>query len=133
MIVRVSFGDFAPAIQMNFQLPRGKVPKEYAATVLSTIISEDLQPEMRFVVVGDNEPKPLKQQPKPLKKHIGRPNVESQEDIPPYFKRLYPDFVCGNLNLTELSKLAQISRPTTYKYLSLMGYKKPKKKKQDLY
>ena len=50
---------------------------------------------------------------------IGRPQV-SKEDIPSAFLRHYPSFKAGNLNLSELARVCDLSRTTVYKYLSLL-------------
>lgn len=124
MTIRVNFNGYAPAVQMSFQLPRGKKPADYASSLLSMLIAEEFQSDMHFEIVGEIEARPLKQ-PKPLKRlRRGRPEVSTADDVPQYFKRLCPDYMCGNLNLSELSRLAEISRPTAYKYLSLLGLDK---------
>lgn len=53
-------------------------------------------------------------------KKIGRPRV-TKADIPVKFLRHYPDYIRGNLNLTELARVCELSRPTVYKYLRLLG------------
>ena len=50
---------------------------------------------------------------------IGRPRV-TREDIPACFLRHYPEFVNGNLNVSELARVCGLSRPTVYKYLKLI-------------
>jgi DNA invertase Pin-like site-specific DNA recombinase len=50
---------------------------------------------------------------------IGRPQV-SKDDIPSTFLRHYPSFKAGNLNLSELARVCDLSRTTVYKYLSLL-------------
>ena len=52
-------------------------------------------------------------------KKIGRPRV-TREDIPVKFLRHYPEYVSGNLNLSELARVCELSRPTVYKYLRLL-------------
>ena len=51
--------------------------------------------------------------------HIGRPQL-TKEDIPASFLRHYPSWKNGNLNISELSRLCDISRTTAYKYISLL-------------
>ena len=51
---------------------------------------------------------------------IGRPRV-TREDIPAIFLRHYPKYVNGNLNVSELARVCELSRPTVYKYLRLLG------------
>ena len=50
---------------------------------------------------------------------IGRPTL-TLEDIPNNFLRHYPSYKNGNFNLTELSRICNISRTTAYKYISLL-------------
>lgn len=50
---------------------------------------------------------------------IGRPQVTA-DDIPPLFLRHYPSFKSGNLNLSELARVCNLSRTTVYKYISLL-------------
>lgn len=52
-------------------------------------------------------------------KQIGRPRV-TKDDIPAIFLRHYPDFVNGKLNISELARVCELSRPTVYKYLRLL-------------
>ena len=42
------------------------------------------------------------------------------EDLPTNFIRHYPAYKKGQLNISELARLCDLSRTTTYKYLSLM-------------
>lgn len=53
-------------------------------------------------------------------KQIGRP-VLRQEDIPDSFFRYYMLHQEHQINLTELARLAGISRPTVYRYLSVIN------------
>ena len=52
-------------------------------------------------------------------KQIGRPQT-TIEDIPSNFLRHYPSYKKGAFNLTELSRICNISRTTAYKYISLL-------------
>ena len=49
-------------------------------------------------------------------KRIGRPPV-SVDNVPSTFLRYYPQYQAGSITLTELSRLAQVSRPTAYRYI----------------
>lgn len=49
-------------------------------------------------------------------KRIGRPPV-SVDNVPTTFLRYYPQYQAGSITLTELSRLAQVSRPTAYRYI----------------
>lgn len=50
-------------------------------------------------------------------KHIGRPQVTA-DGIPDSFFRYFSRFQAGEINMTELARLAQISRPTAYRYVA---------------
>ena len=52
-------------------------------------------------------------------KRIGRPPV-SAESIPNAFLRYYPRYQAGNISLSELARLAQVSRPTAYRYINAL-------------
>ena len=52
-------------------------------------------------------------------KQIGRPQV-SKEDIPATFLRHYPAHKNGQLNISELARVCDISRTTAYKYIGLL-------------
>ena len=54
-------------------------------------------------------------------KQIGRPQV-SRADIPATFLRHYPSYKNGQLNLSELARVCDISRTTVYKYLDLLEH-----------
>ena len=52
-------------------------------------------------------------------KKVGRPKL-TKEDIPQAFYRHYPAYVAGKMNLTELARVCDLSRPTIYKYLKIV-------------
>ena len=52
-------------------------------------------------------------------RQIGRPQV-SKEDIPATFLRHYPAYKSKQLNVSELARVCDISRTTTYKYIGLL-------------
>ena len=52
-------------------------------------------------------------------RQIGRPQV-SKEDIPASFLRHYPAHKNGQLNISELARVCDISRTTAYKYKALL-------------
>ena len=52
-------------------------------------------------------------------RQIGRPQV-SKEDIPAAFLRHYPAHKNGQLNISELARVCDISRTTAYKYKGLL-------------
>ena len=51
---------------------------------------------------------------------IGRPPL-SKDDIPAIFYRHYPAYVSGELNVSELARVCDMSRTTMYKYIELLG------------
>lgn len=50
---------------------------------------------------------------------LGRPKV-SKKDLPAVFLKYYPQLMNGGMNVTELAKVCGLSRPTVYKYISMM-------------
>lgn len=52
-------------------------------------------------------------------KQIGRPRLEI-DDLPANFLRHYPAYKKGQLNVSELARVCELSRTTTYKYLSVV-------------
>ena len=55
-------------------------------------------------------------------RQIGRPQV-SKEHIPASFLRHYPAHKNGQLNISELARVCDISRTTAYKYIRLLEAK----------
>ena len=53
---------------------------------------------------------------------LGRPQT-TIETLPYNFLKYYPMFQNGSVNLSELSRLSNISRPTLYKYLKIVEKK----------
>ena len=52
-------------------------------------------------------------------KQIGRPQV-TKDNVPAIFLRHYPAYKSGLLNISELSRVCDLSRTTIYKYISLL-------------
>ena len=52
-------------------------------------------------------------------KQIGRPQT-TKDSVPAIFLRHYPAYKSGQLNITELSRVCDLSRTTIYKYISLL-------------
>ena len=52
-------------------------------------------------------------------KQIGRPQT-TKDSIPAIFLRHYPAYKSGHLNISEFSRVCDLSRPTIYKYISLL-------------
>ena len=52
-------------------------------------------------------------------KQIGRPRLV-MEDLPANFLRHYPAYKNGQLNISELARVCDLSRTTTYKYISVI-------------
>lgn len=52
-------------------------------------------------------------------KQIGRPQGTA-DDVPSGFLRHYPAYKRGQLNVSELARVCNISRTTAYKYIGLL-------------
>ena len=52
-------------------------------------------------------------------KQIGRPQT-TKNSIPAIFRPHYPAYKSGQLNVSELARVCDLSRTTVYKYLSLL-------------
>ena len=52
-------------------------------------------------------------------KQIGRPRL-AIDDLPANFLRHYPAYKIGQLNVSELARVCDLSRTTTYKYIDLI-------------
>ena len=52
-------------------------------------------------------------------KHIGRPQT-TKDDIPAVFYKHYPAYMAGKLNVSELARVCNLSRPTVYKYVNML-------------
>lgn len=52
-------------------------------------------------------------------KQIGRPRL-AIDDLPANFLRHYPAYKKGQLNVSELARVCELSRTTTYKYINLL-------------
>ena len=52
-------------------------------------------------------------------RQIGRPQVTA-DDVPSGFLRHYPAYKRGQLNVSELARVCNISRTTAYKYIELL-------------
>ena len=50
---------------------------------------------------------------------VGRPHL-TKDDIPPLFMKHYPALVDGKMNVSELARVCEVSRPTVYKYIKMM-------------
>lgn len=50
---------------------------------------------------------------------IGRPQT-TKDDVPAIFLRHYPAYKSGHLNISELSRVCDLSRTTVYKYIELL-------------
>lgn len=44
----------------------------------------------------------------------------TKDDIPAIFYKHYPDLLAGKLNVSELARLCNLSRPTVYKYANML-------------
>ena len=52
-------------------------------------------------------------------KQVGR-RPTTKEDIPAIFYRHYPTYAAKKMNVSELARVCELSRPTVYKYLRLI-------------
>lgn len=52
-------------------------------------------------------------------KQIGRKPM-TKDEIPVIFYKHYPAFSAGKLNVSELARVCELSRPTVYRYLDLL-------------
>ena len=52
-------------------------------------------------------------------KRVGR-RPTTKDDIPAVFYKHYPAYVAGKMNVSELARICELSRPTVYKYLRLL-------------
>ena len=52
-------------------------------------------------------------------KKLGR-RPTTKDDIPSIFYKHYPSYMSGTLNVSELARICGLSRPTVYKYLSII-------------
>ena len=50
---------------------------------------------------------------------LGRPEL-TKDDIPAIFYRHYPTYVSGELNISELARVCDMSRTTIYKYIKFL-------------
>ena len=53
-------------------------------------------------------------------KQIGR-RPTTKDDIPAVFYKHYPTFAAKKMNVSELARVCELSRPTVYKYLKIIG------------
>lgn len=51
----------------------------------------------------------------------GRAQTHNKDDIPAIFYKHYPAYVAGQMNVSELARICDLSRPTVYKYLKMVG------------
>ena len=51
-------------------------------------------------------------------KKIGRPEI-TKENLPVNFLKYYPMYLGGEINVTEFSRLANVSRKSIYKYINI--------------
>ena len=45
----------------------------------------------------------------------------TKDDIPAIFYKHYPAFAAKQMNVSELARVCDLSRPTVYKYLKLIA------------
>lgn len=49
---------------------------------------------------------------------LGRPQM-TKEDIPQIFYKHYPAYLRGEMNVSELARVCELSRNTVYKYINM--------------
>ena len=54
-------------------------------------------------------------------RQIGRPQI-TVDDLPSGFLRHYPAYKSGQLNISELARVCDLSRTTIYKYIELLAH-----------
>ena len=63
-------------------------------------------------------------------KQIGRKPV-TRAELPAAFLKYYPSYLNGSMNIAEMARLCEISRPTVYKYLRIIQATKEGNEKND--
>ena len=53
-------------------------------------------------------------------RQVGR-RPTNKDDIPAIFYKHYPAYIAGQMNVSELARICDLSRPTVYKYLKMVG------------
>ena len=53
-------------------------------------------------------------------RQVGRRHT-NKDDIPAIFYKHYPAYIAGQMNVSELARICDLSRPTVYKYLKMVG------------
>ncbi len=53
-------------------------------------------------------------------RQIGR-RPTNKDDIPAIFYKHYPAYVAGQMDVSEFARICDLSRPTVYKYLKMVG------------
>ena len=53
-------------------------------------------------------------------RQVGR-RPTNKDDIPAIFYKHYPAYVAGQMNVSELARICDLSRPTVYNYLKMVG------------
>ena len=61
-----------------------------------------------------------KRQSKAKGRQVGR-RPTNKDDIPAIFYKHYPAYIAGQMNVSELARICDLSRPTVYKYLKMVG------------
>lgn len=51
---------------------------------------------------------------------VGRPHT-TKDDIPAIFYKHYPTYLAGQMNVSELARVCELSRPTVYKYIKMLA------------
>lgn len=59
------------------------------------------------------------QNAKAKEKQVGR-RPTTKDDIPAVFYKHYATYVAGKMNISELARVCELSRPTVYKYMKIL-------------
>lgn len=114
MKVIISFQGFDPAVEMHLDVPDETSAEQYIKTILDLMINPGFHTVSWRVVTA-----PPRKQSTTKNSSVGRP-LMTIERIPAKFKRIYPRYQNGELNICQIAKLCDISRPTVYKYIRIL-------------
>lgn len=95
---------FKNPIVTDVEIPEGQNPRQFVDQMVARI---------RWEQVSGGQLSSLRSH------KVGRP-VTTAARIPAKFKKYYPDYQSGKLNICEYARLCGISRPTVYKYIRIL-------------
>lgn len=113
MKIVVSFQGLLPDVEMWISMIDGS--DSSIENILKLLISPAYHQHMSwFVDSEDHQENVSVKNSRP-----GRPPTTLAR-IPSKFKRIYPRYKNGELNICQVAKLCDISRPTVYKYIRIL-------------